>query len=42
VGVEPSVVLLRHFFHLYLTAPEQHSGCVSFRAVDGLSFLGMN
>jgi len=41
VGVEPSVALLRHFFHLRLTAPEQHSGCVSFRAIDGLSFLGM-
>jgi hypothetical protein len=42
VGVDPSVALLRHFFHLRLTMPEQHSGCVSFRAVDGLSFLGMN
>jgi hypothetical protein len=42
VGMEPSVVLLCHFFHLRITAPEQHSGCMSFRAVDGLSFLGMN
>jgi hypothetical protein len=42
VGVEPSMALLRHFFHLRLTALEQHSWCVSFRAVDGLSFLGMN
>jgi hypothetical protein len=42
VGVEPSVVLLHHLFHLHLTVPDQNSGCVSFRAVDGLSFLGMN
>jgi hypothetical protein len=26
VGVELSVALLRHFFHLCLTTPEQHSG----------------
>jgi hypothetical protein len=41
VGMEPSVALLCHFYHLRLTTPEQHSGCVSFHIADGPSFLGM-
>ena len=30
VGVTPSIVLLRHFFSLWIHDSTQHSGCISF------------
>ncbi|KAE8788267.1 hypothetical protein D1007_37662 [Hordeum vulgare] len=33
LGIAPSVVLLRHFFYLFLTAANQCSGCVYLRVV---------
>jgi hypothetical protein len=38
LGMEPSVVLFRHFYSLRITAGEQCSRCVSFCAADGAAF----
>ena len=37
LGVVPSVAFFRTFFSLRLMAPDQRSGCVSFRVADGMA-----
>ncbi|KAE8774441.1 hypothetical protein D1007_53216 [Hordeum vulgare] len=36
LGVPPSVVLLRHFFSVRLTAPDKRYGCASFHVMDAM------
>ena len=41
-GMAPSVALLRHFFSLHLTDPQQSSGCVSLHAVVATAGEGID